>query len=367
MGFNYTNGNPIPATVWNAFLSSAGLYGASAAGSDAYAITVAPVPNDYDAGDTYVFKADVANTGPATLNVNTLGAKTIKKFGTLDLATGDIMAGQIITVRYDGTNFQMESAARPVPFFQQTIGIDDDTSGASGQMFFGSNSDGSVFYIHDVGTDRLRRFARDPLTGTYLRTHEVTVTEPVGGFTIGCIVQVGIYIYILTDTSSANMEGFRFLAADLTGQATLTIPAIASVTAVTAWTDGTDIYVVSQTTVTTSRRWTISGTTLTAAATYTVLDTLAPSTSQSTFFDGTNAYIVSDYDGQSYTIKKLTAVDGTAFTTTTYNRGEFDQGDYRGIGLIIDSTKMYIGVRSDNYNASAVDRVVIILIPITKP
>ncbi len=113
MGFNKANGDQIPASEWNAFLASAGLYAASATGSDAYAITVPVTPNDYDAGDRYTFKADVANTGAATLNVNGLGVKTIKKYGgTADLATGDIQAGQLCTVRYDGTYFQLEHVER---------------------------------------------------------------------------------------------------------------------------------------------------------------------------------------------------------------------------------------------------------------
>ena len=58
---------------------------------------------------TIRFKANTANTGAATLNVNSLGAKTIKKNVSQDLETGDISANQIITVVYDGTNFQLQS------------------------------------------------------------------------------------------------------------------------------------------------------------------------------------------------------------------------------------------------------------------
>ena len=42
-----------------------------------------------------------------SLNVNGLGAKTIKKNVSSDLATGDILANQIVTVIYDGTNMQI--------------------------------------------------------------------------------------------------------------------------------------------------------------------------------------------------------------------------------------------------------------------
>ena len=48
-----------------------------------------------------------ANTGTCTLNVNGLGAKTIKKDVSTDLATGDILANQVVTVTYDGTNIRL--------------------------------------------------------------------------------------------------------------------------------------------------------------------------------------------------------------------------------------------------------------------
>lgn len=84
-------------------------YAADAVGSDSYAITLTPAPTAYVTGQRFTFKAGTANTGAATLNVNSLGAKTIKKQYNLDLNTGDILANQIVEVVYDGTNMQMVS------------------------------------------------------------------------------------------------------------------------------------------------------------------------------------------------------------------------------------------------------------------
>lgn len=82
-------------------------YAASSGGTDTYAITVTPAPSAYTTGQVFRFKADVANTGACTLNVNSLGAKTIKKNVSSDLLDNDIVANQIVTVVYDGTNFQL--------------------------------------------------------------------------------------------------------------------------------------------------------------------------------------------------------------------------------------------------------------------
>ncbi len=60
-------------------------------------------------GDHLQFKADVANTGSATLNVNGAGATTIYKWGnTSTLAAGDLQAGHWISATYDGSHWQLE-------------------------------------------------------------------------------------------------------------------------------------------------------------------------------------------------------------------------------------------------------------------
>lgn len=84
-------------------------YAVDSVGTDAYAITPSPAITAYVAGQQFTFKAGTANTGSATLNVSALGAKTIKKNVSTDLATGDILVNQIVTVVYDGTNMQVIS------------------------------------------------------------------------------------------------------------------------------------------------------------------------------------------------------------------------------------------------------------------
>ena len=89
------------------------VYAVDSVGTDSYAITLVPAVGAYADGQVFHFKAGTANTGAATLNVNGLGAITIKKLHDQDLATGDIEAGQIVTVVYDTTPtpdvFQMQS------------------------------------------------------------------------------------------------------------------------------------------------------------------------------------------------------------------------------------------------------------------
>lgn len=94
------------------------IYAADGGATDTYAITLASVPATYTEliGLPISFKANTINTGACTLNVNSLGAKAIKKNYTQDLADGDIQANQIVTVIYDGTNFQIQIAASSVTY-----------------------------------------------------------------------------------------------------------------------------------------------------------------------------------------------------------------------------------------------------------
>ncbi len=80
---------------------------ASTGSANAYVVTYSPAAIAYVTGQVYSFIANFANTGAATANVNTIGAKAIKKYGGTALASGDIANGQVAYLLYDGTNLQL--------------------------------------------------------------------------------------------------------------------------------------------------------------------------------------------------------------------------------------------------------------------
>lgn len=89
--------------------NSAWTYKLTTGSANAYVLTITPAVTAYVTGQIFVFKASFANTGAATINLNGLGAITIKKNYDQSLNSGDIKSGQIVTIGYDGTNFQMLS------------------------------------------------------------------------------------------------------------------------------------------------------------------------------------------------------------------------------------------------------------------
>lgn len=132
-------------------------YAADAGASDAYAITLSPAITAYAAGQSFVFKANTANTGAATLNVNALGAKDIRKYanGALsDLETNDIIASMPVSVTYDGTRFIMHStpatsmtsaaAYESQQFFDTTA----QTGAQATTLVAGATSDASALHKH---------------------------------------------------------------------------------------------------------------------------------------------------------------------------------------------------------------------------
>jgi len=82
-------------------------YATDSGAADAYVISPAPAITAYKAGRAFTFIAGNTNTGASTLNVSGLGVKSIVKNGSTALAAGDITSGRLVTVRYDGTNFQI--------------------------------------------------------------------------------------------------------------------------------------------------------------------------------------------------------------------------------------------------------------------
>lgn len=108
------NNTDVAVGTGNKYVTQTGLqhgaeiYGASTTGNDTYVVTLSPAPTSYTTGMKIIFKPDTANTGACTLNVNGLGAKTIKKNVSSDLNDNDILANQTVEVIYDGTNFQYQ-------------------------------------------------------------------------------------------------------------------------------------------------------------------------------------------------------------------------------------------------------------------
>lgn len=85
---------------------------AVASGTNTYAASLTPSLTAYAIGQIVFINFTNAQTSTTpTLNINSLGAKTIVKRNSTALESGDIAAGQIYALIYDGTNFRLMGVA----------------------------------------------------------------------------------------------------------------------------------------------------------------------------------------------------------------------------------------------------------------
>lgn len=96
-----------PAAIQGGALTRIG----SIAGADTITGTVPAPFAAYANGQKFDFIAAADNTGAVTINLNGLGAKAVTKQGTTALRAGDIRAGAVVQIAYDGTRFQIVSGA----------------------------------------------------------------------------------------------------------------------------------------------------------------------------------------------------------------------------------------------------------------
>ncbi|MGY6283606.1 hypothetical protein ACXIT0_11970 [Methylorubrum extorquens] len=84
----------------------------STGSANAYVLTYEqPLQSGYVKGEKFLFFANHTNTGAATLNINGAGTRAILRADGSQVAAGEIVAGQVVTVVCDGVNFPAQSVA----------------------------------------------------------------------------------------------------------------------------------------------------------------------------------------------------------------------------------------------------------------
>ena len=176
-------------------------YGITTGAANTYAVALNPVLAAYVDGVGIAVKINVDNTGASTINVNSLGAKTIKKPNGNDVSAGNLKAGSIYSLRYNGTNFILQgsdAAGNATPgdvisgkTFSNDEGEQSGTLALTGDAALGDVLSAKTFYNTDAKTKRTGTFvptvkenSKDTANNTTLTEGSsitVTVTVPAGG------------------------------------------------------------------------------------------------------------------------------------------------------------------------------------------
>jgi len=104
-------------------------------GTDTILGSTSPALTAYTAGQTFSFVAAGTNTGAVTINIDSVGVKTISTTASTDLTAGDMVSGQIYTIIYNGTRFQLTN-----PAAKNTVSIQTASFAAAANLTYAINS-----------------------------------------------------------------------------------------------------------------------------------------------------------------------------------------------------------------------------------
>ena len=116
-------------------------YVATTGSANAYVAAPSPALTALTTGAWLLLKLSFTNTGAATLNVNSLGAKSLKKLADQDVEAGDLRSGDIVEVRYDGTNWLLAEPALPNRLYAELAGSVNAYTATVAGVTINANSD----------------------------------------------------------------------------------------------------------------------------------------------------------------------------------------------------------------------------------
>lgn len=101
----------------NSMFTAAFVFCETAPGSvaNAYSIVSSHMVDEYVKGTSARFVAEHSNTGPSTLNLNSIGAVSLVGADAQPLQSGDLVAGQLAEAVYDGARFRLLRGSTDTP------------------------------------------------------------------------------------------------------------------------------------------------------------------------------------------------------------------------------------------------------------
>lgn len=176
--------------------NSSPTYLTSPAGTDTITATAPNSLAAYAAGQVFRFIPANTNTGAATININSIGAKAITKNGATALAAGDLVATKFAEIVYDGTQFQLANPSQA------------QIPSAVGRNFAGRTNSSNPNYQVDFTASELsvKTSANASLTlYTVSVTADITASGANGLDTGSEAGDTWYYLYVIYNPSTATV------------------------------------------------------------------------------------------------------------------------------------------------------------------
>lgn len=208
------------AFVKAAIASQEGGRYAMASGTNTLTAALSPAPTSYAAGLAVDLDIVNANTGAVTLNLNTLGAKNVVNYDGAALVAGELQAGMIARLVYDGTQFVYSNASYgPTP----TLGANNQqlatmaalqaalVASAAYQYFAATSTTPFTAFtfnaVDTTGAPVTKPLPPSPSTGDFLTFVDIGKVWQTNNFTLG---RNGHTIMGLSEDLVCNVSNLQF-------------------------------------------------------------------------------------------------------------------------------------------------------------
>jgi len=215
-------------TAWNSLAYTDILYEfTTTTGTDTYVASLKMPPIlGYFAGMRIRVKFGITNTGAATINVNSLGAKSIVKRVSTALVAGDIIANRIYHLIYDGTNFQIQPYINATTDLSDNVEWTDYTSistvvgwSSFTSKFIQYKKTGSVlfvqFYLYGTSNSATTNFSIPYTSRAGSNYVDLLIrSQDAGVYSLGALAEIGgsatvVNFYKLSDGTPFTNSGLK--------------------------------------------------------------------------------------------------------------------------------------------------------------